>query len=53
MKRIFKNIKTSFFGSIAGGSLIMDGIAQKNWITIIAGIAAAITGLLAKDSDVQ
>jgi hypothetical protein len=53
MKRILKNIKTSFFGSIAGGSLIIDGIAEKNWITIIAGIAAAITGLLAKDSDVQ
>jgi hypothetical protein len=53
MKRILKNIKTSFFGSIAGGSLIADGIAQNNWITIVAGIAAAITGLLAKDSDVQ
>jgi hypothetical protein len=53
MKRILKNIKTSFFGSIAGGSLIADGIAQNNWITIIAGIAAAITGLLAKDNDVQ
>jgi hypothetical protein len=53
MHRILKNIKTSFFGSIAGGSLIIDGIAERNWITIIAGIAAAITGLLAKDSDVQ
>ena len=53
MKRILKNIKTSFFGYIAGGSLIIDGIAEKNWITIIAGIAAAITGLLAKDNDVQ
>jgi hypothetical protein len=53
MKRILKNIKTSFFGSIAGGSLIVDGIAEKNWITIIAGVAAAITGLLAKDNDVQ
>lgn len=53
MKRILKNIKTSLFGSIAGGSLILDGIQQNNWITIIAGLAAAITGLLAKDSDVQ
>jgi hypothetical protein len=53
MKRILKNIKTSLFGSITGGSLILDGIQQKNWVTIIAGIAAAITGLLAKDSDVQ
>jgi hypothetical protein len=48
-----KNIKTSFFGSIAGGSLILDGIQQRNLITIFAGIAAAITGLLAKDNDVQ
>ena len=53
MKRILKNIKPSLFGSIAGGSLILDGIQQNNWVTIIAGIAAAITGLLAKDSDVQ
>ena len=53
MHRILKNIKTSFFGSIAGGSLIIDGLAQKNWISVIAGIATAVTGLLAKDSDVQ
>jgi hypothetical protein len=53
MKRILKNIKTSLFGSIAGGSLILDGIKENNWVTIIAGIAAAITGLLAKDNDVQ
>jgi hypothetical protein len=53
MKRILKNIKTSLFGSIAGGSMILDGIQQNNWVTIIAGIAAAITGLLAKDNDVQ
>jgi len=53
MKRILKNIKTSFFGSIAGGSLILDGIKDHNWISIIAGIATAITGLLAKDNDVQ
>lgn len=53
MKRILKNIKTTFFGSIAGGSLILDGIEHKNWVTIIAGFATAITGLLAKDNDVQ
>jgi len=53
MKRILKNIKTSFFGSISGGSLILDGIQHNNWVSIIAGIATAITGLLAKDSDVQ
>jgi hypothetical protein len=53
MKRILKNIKTSFFGSIAGGSLILDGIQHNNWISIIAGIATAITGLLSKDNDVQ
>lgn len=53
MHRILKNIKTTFFGSIAGGSLIVDGIAQKNWISIIAGIFTALTGLMAKDNDVQ
>ena len=45
------NLKTSFFGSIAGGTMIIDAIAQKNWIMLIAGIATAVTGLMAKDSD--
>jgi hypothetical protein len=51
MRRILTNIKTSLFGSIAGGSLIADGIARKDWLMLIGGIAAALTGLLAKDSD--
>lgn len=53
MNRILKNIKTSFFGSLAGGSLILDGISQRNWVSIIAGVFTAITGLMAKDNDVQ
>lgn len=53
MHRILKNIKTSFFGSLAGGSLILDGISQRNWVSIIAGVFTAITGLMAKDNDVQ
>ena len=53
MRRILTNIKTSFFGSIAGGSLIADGLASRNWIQVIAGIATAIVGLMAKDSDVH
>lgn len=51
MRRILTNLKTSLFGSIAGGSLIVDGISQKNWISVLAGIATAFLGLLAKDSD--
>lgn len=51
MRRILQNLKTSLFGSVAGGSLIADGIAQKNWISVLAGIATALTGLMAKDSD--
>lgn len=51
MRRILQNIKTSFFGSIAGGSLIIEGLHNKNWGSVIAGIATAILGLMAKDSD--
>lgn len=53
MRKILTNIKTSFFGSIAGGSLIADGLTSHNWIQVIAGIATALVGLLAKDSDVH
>lgn len=51
MKYIFKNIKTTLFGSIAGLSILGDGIAQKDWAMIISGIATLLTGLFAKDHD--
>ena len=53
MKRILKNIKTSFFGCVAGLPQIGEGLAEKNWIKIVSGIGILVTGLLAKDSDVQ
>lgn len=51
MKHILKNIKTTLFGSIAGLSILGDGIAQKDWAMIIGGIATLLTGLFAKDND--
>ena len=53
MKRILKNIKTSVFGSIAGLPMIIEGIGSKNWTLAISGVGMLITGLLAKDNDVQ
>jgi len=53
MRHILKNIKTSFFGSIAGLSLLADSIANKDWAMAISGLATMILGLLAKDSDVH
>jgi len=53
MKRILKNIKTSFVGSIAGLSLIFDAIATKDWSLAVSGVATMLLGLFAKDSDVQ
>jgi hypothetical protein len=53
MKRILRNIKTSLFGSIAGLPMITEGIAHKNWTMLISGIGILLTGLLAKDNDVQ
>lgn len=53
MKRILKNIKTSFVGSIAGLGLIFDAIATKDWAMAVSGVATMLLGLFAKDSDVQ
>lgn len=51
MKHVLKNLKTTLFGSIAGLSILGDGIAQKDWAMIIGGIATLLTGLFAKDHD--
>lgn len=51
MKNVLKNLKTTLFGSIAGLSILGDGIAQKDWAMIIGGIATLLTGLFAKDHD--
>jgi len=53
MRHILKNIKTSFFGSIAGLGLLADSIAKKDWAMAVSGVATMILGLLAKDSDVH
>lgn len=51
MKHILKNIKTTLFGSVAGLSILGDGIAKKDIALIIAGIATFLTGIFAKDHD--
>ena len=51
MRHILKNIKTSFFGSIAGLPLVVDGLAKKDAAMIISGVATLILGLMAKDHD--
>lgn len=51
MKNIFKNIKTTLFGSVAGLPLIIDGIQTKNASLIISGIATLVLGLMSKDHD--
>lgn len=51
MKHIFKNIKTTLFGSVAGLSLLGDGIAKKDWALIVSGIGTLLVGLFAKDHD--
>ena len=51
MRHILKNIKTSFFGSIAGLPLVADGLARKDAAMIVSGVATLILGLMAKDHD--
>ena len=53
MKKIFKNIKTTLFGAVAGLPQIIEGIAQKDIGQIIIGISTLAVGLFAKDADVK
>lgn len=52
MKNIFRNLKTTLFGSVAGIPTIIEGVEQKNILHILAGIGALLLGLFAKDHDV-
>jgi hypothetical protein len=49
MKSIFKNIKTTLFGCIAGLPTIAEGAQSHNIGHILAGIGALLLGLFAKD----
>lgn len=50
MKKFFKNIKTTLFGSVAGLPLLVQGIQTHNVTQIIAGIGTLLLGLVAKDA---
>jgi len=47
-----KNWMTSAGGLTVGLPMIIDGISTKNWMMVLAGIGAILTGLAAKDSNV-
>ena len=49
MKKLFRNIKTTLFGSIAGIPTIIEGAQTHNIGHILAGIGALLLGLFAKD----
>ena len=49
MKKLFTNIKTSIFGTVAGLPMIAAGIAEKDIVKIITGIGTLLIGLYAKD----
>lgn len=53
MKKLFKNIKTTVFGAVAGLPLLVEGIATKDFAKIFSGIGALLVGLFAKDHDNQ
>lgn len=53
MKSIFRNIKTSLFGAVAGLPLIVEGVASKDWAKIATGLGTLLIGLFAKDSNVD
>lgn len=43
------NIWTSISGTIAGVPIILEGVAEKNSVKIVSGIAVLVLGLLAKE----
>jgi hypothetical protein len=49
MKRIFKNIKTTLFGCIAGLPTIAEGAQSHNISQILLGLGTLLLGLFAKD----
>ena len=53
MKKIFKNIKTTLFGCIAGLPTILEGAQTHNIGHILAGIGALLLGFFAKDHNTQ
>ena len=51
MKRFINNIKTTIFGAVAGLPILGEGIANKDFIKILAGIGTILVGLFAKDAN--
>ena len=49
MKNIFKNIKTTLFGCIAGLPTLAEGAQTHNISQILLGFGTLLIGLFAKD----
>jgi hypothetical protein len=52
IKSIIKNWLTSTIGTITGAPIIYEGIMQRNWKMVAAGIGALLLGLASKDANV-
>jgi hypothetical protein len=50
MRNIFRNIKTTLFGCIAGLPTIIEGTQTNNITQILLGIGTFLIGLFAKDN---
>jgi len=48
-----KNWMTSAGGLTVGLPMIIEGISTKNWMLVLAGVGALLTGLAAKDNNVS
>lgn len=51
MRKLINNIKTTFFGAVAGLPLLIDGILHKDVTKIIGGLGTLMVGFYAKDHD--
>ena len=50
MKEYLSNLKTTFFGAVAGLPLIIEGLATKNWEKALEGLGILLIGIFAKDA---
>lgn len=51
MIKLFKDIKTTLCGSIAGLPQIIQGFQTHNYMLVVTGISTLLLGVFAKDHD--
>lgn len=51
-QNILSNFKTTFGGGIPAVGMIIQGISEKNWVTVAGGVGLLMVSLFASDYSV-